>query len=187
LLRFPPVGARVPAEIPNPETIMNENSHRADGGPSQRSAEIGVALAVAGFAGIVIYGALLAGIDWGAEGPRAGFFPFYVGLLILGATLFNVVSFFLQPPKGLFAEWGQLRQVLSVVIPTTVYVFLVPWLGFYVASILLIAVFMKWLGEYRWGLVAAVSFGVPALAYLMFEKWFLVPLPKGPVEDFLGL
>jgi hypothetical protein len=46
---------------------------------------------------------------------------------------------------------------------------------------------MRWLGKYRWGLVAAVSFGVPALAYLMFEKWFLVPLPKGPLEDFLGL
>jgi putative tricarboxylic transport membrane protein len=166
---------------------MSENSHRAGDGPSQRSVEIGVAVAIAGFAGIVIYGALQAGINWGAEGPRAGFFPFYVALLILGATLFNLITIFLEPPQGLFAEWGQLRQVLSVVIPTTFYVFLVPWLGFYVASILLIAVFMKWLGKYRWGLVAAVSFGVPALAYFMFEKWFLVPLPKGPVEDFLGL
>jgi hypothetical protein len=74
-----------------------------------------------------------------------------------------------------------------VVIPTTFYVFLVPWLGFYVASFLLIAVFMKWLGKYNWALVAAVSLGVPLLAYLMFEKWFMVPLPKGPVEDFFGL
>jgi putative tricarboxylic transport membrane protein len=166
---------------------MSENSSRAGGGPSQRSVEIGVALAMVGFAAIVIYGALQAGINWGPEGPRAGFFPFYVALLILGASLFNLVSMFLEPPKGLFAEWGQLRQVLSVVIPTTFYVFLVPWLGFYVASFLLIAVFMKWLGKYNWALVAAVSLGVPLLAYLMFEKWFMVPLPKGPVEDFFGL
>jgi putative tricarboxylic transport membrane protein len=166
---------------------MSENSSRAAAGPSQRSVEIGVALFLLGFAGVVLYGALQAGIDWGAEGPRAGFFPFYVALLIIGASLFNLVSIFLVPPSGLFAEWGQLRQVLSVVIPTAVYVFLVPWLGFYVASILLIAVFMRWLGKYRWGPVAGVSFGVPALAYLMFEKWFLVPLPRGPVEDLLGL
>jgi hypothetical protein len=52
---------------------------------------------------------------------------------------------------------------------------------------LLIAVFMKWLGKYNWALVAGVSLGVPLLAYLMFEKWFMVPLPKGPVEDFFGL
>lgn len=166
---------------------MSENSQPAGVGPSQRSVEIGVALFLLGFAGITIYGALQAGIDWGAEGPRAGFFPFYVGLLIALASLYNLAAAVLAHEQGLFAEWGQLRQVLAVVIPTTIYVFLVPWLGLYVASIILIAVFMKWLGNYRWTIIAAVAIGVPALAYLMFEKWFLVPLPKGPVEDFFGL
>jgi putative tricarboxylic transport membrane protein len=64
---------------------------------------------------------------------------------------------------------------------------LVPWLGLYVSSLLLIAVFMKWLGRYGWALVAALAVGVPVAAYVMFEKWFLVPLPKGPIEDLLGL
>jgi hypothetical protein len=166
---------------------MSDNSDRAGVGPSQRSVEIGVALFLLIFAGIVIYGALLAGIDWGAEGPRAGFFPFYVALLISVASLYNLVSAIRNREQGLFAEWGQLRQVLAVVIPTTIYVLLVPWLGLYVSSIILIAVFMKWLGDYGWPLIAAVSIGVPVLAYVMFEKWFLVPLPKGPVEEFLGL
>ena len=87
----------------------------------------------------------------------------------------------------MFAEWGQLRQVLAVVIPTTIYVFLVPVLGMYVPSMLLIGVFMKWLGRYNWLTVLLVSVGVSVITYLMFEKWFLVPLPKGPVEDWLGL
>ena len=52
---------------------------------------------------------------------------------------------------------------------------------------LLIAVFMQWLGRYRWELVIAIAVGVPAIFYVMFEKWFLVPLPKGPIEDLLGL
>jgi len=34
---------------------------------------------------------------------------------------------------------------------------------------------------------AAVSIGTVVAIYLMFEKWFLVPLPKGPIEDFFGL
>jgi putative tricarboxylic transport membrane protein len=74
-----------------------------------------------------------------------------------------------------------------VIIPLAIYVALVPWLGLYVSSLLLIAVFMKWLGRYGWGLVAALAIGVPVAAYVMFEKWFLVPLPKGPLEDLLGL
>jgi putative tricarboxylic transport membrane protein len=166
---------------------MTESSQSTGKGPSQRTMEIGVAVAMLVFAGIVIYGALLAGINWGAEGPRAGFFPFYIGLMILAASVFNLARVLIDPPKRLFAEWGQLRQVVSVIVPLAVYVALVPWLGLYVSSLLLIAVFMKWLGRYGWGLVAALAIGVPAAAYVMFEKWFLVPLPKGPIEDLLGL
>jgi len=89
--------------------------------------------------------------------------------------------------REVFAEWGQIRQVLSVVIPTTIYVFAVPILGMYVSSGLLIAVFMKWIGRYSWPIVLALSIGVPLATFLMFERWFLVPLPKGPLEDWLGL
>jgi len=79
------------------------------------------------------------------------------------------------------------RQVLVVVVPTTVYVFMVPVIGMYVSSLLLIAAFMKFLGHYRWPLTLAVAIGVTVGTYLMFEKWFLIPLPKGPIEDLLGL
>jgi len=166
---------------------MTDSSHSSGAGPSHRAVEIGVAVAMLLFAAIVMYGAWLAGINWGAEGPRAGFFPFYVGLSILLATAVNLAQALTSERKKLFAEWGQLRQVLSVVIPTAVYVALVPWLGLYAASFLLIAVFMKWLGRYGWTLTLGVAAGVPLTAFLAFEKWFLVPLPKGPIEDLLGL
>ena len=32
----------------------------------------------------------------------------------------------------------------------------------------------------------AVGIGVPLALFLMFERWFLVPLPKGPLEALLG-
>ncbi len=166
---------------------MTDSSPVSGAGPSHRAVEIGVAIAMLLFAAIVIYGAWLAGINWGAEGPRAGFFPFYVGLAILLATVVNLAHALATDGKKLFADWDQLRQVLSVVIPAAVYVALVPWIGLYLASFLLIAVFMKWLGRYNWGLTLAVAIAVPVLAFLMFEKWFLVPLPKGPIEDLFGL
>ena len=168
---------------------MSEAVNNSGGtGPSHRSVEIGVALGMALLAVIGIFGSINVGIGWAAEGPQAGFFPFYVSLIVLVSCAVNLVGIWREPSMGkLFAEWVQLRQVLAVVAPTTVFVFLVPVLGMYVSSTLLIGVFMKWLGRYRWPLVLAVSIGVPVVTFLMFEKWFLVPLPKGPVEDWLGL
>ena len=166
---------------------MRKGSLSAKAGPSHRAVEIGVALATTGFAVIFIIGSLRAGINWGAEGPRAGFFPFYIGLFILLASMVNLFSAFVDSPREkLFAEWGQLLRVLSVIIPTAVFVGIIPTLGIYVSSAMLIALFMKWLGKYRWSIVAAISIGVPIGTFLVFEKWFLVPLPKGPVETMLG-
>jgi hypothetical protein len=98
----------------------------------------------------------------------------------------NIVQAYGERERGLFAEWGQLRQVMAVVIPTTVYVFVLPFTGIYLASVVLIVGFMMWLGKYRLPLSLAVGIGVPLALFLMFEKWFLVPLPKGPIETMLG-
>ena len=167
---------------------MNETVKETGGaGPSHRGVEIGVAIAMAILALIGIYGSIKVGIGWGAEGPRAGFFPFYVSLAVLISCAVNITKVVLVADDGsLFAEWGQIRQVMAVVVPTAVYVAAIPFLGIYVASALLIIAFMKWLGKYNWLMSIAVGVVVPILTFLMFEVWFLVPLPKGPLENFLG-
>ena len=33
----------------------------------------------------------------------------------------------------------------------------------------------------------ALRLGLQVVIYVTFEKWFLVSLPKGPLEDLLGL
>jgi putative tricarboxylic transport membrane protein len=167
---------------------MTDEIHGLRGaGPTQRSVEIGVAVAMAVFSLIVLAGSVQAGIGWGAEGPKAGFVPFYVGLTILGSSVINFGAILsVRSDKRLFAEWSQLAKVMSMLVPTSIYVALIPWIGIYVASMLLIAVFMRWLGRYGWGLVTAISLGVPLVTFVVFEKWFLVPLPKGPIEAALG-
>lgn len=167
---------------------MNETVQETGGtGPSHRSVEIGVAGFMALLALIGIYGSIKVGVGWADDGPRAGFFPFYVSLLVLISCAVNIYAVLATPDKGrIFAEWGQLRQVLSVLVPTIVYVGLVPYIGIYVASALLIAFFMRLFGKYSWIVAAAVSVVVPILTFLMFEIWFLVPLPKGALERMLG-
>jgi len=164
---------------------MTTNSPGA--GPLHKTVEAGVTVAIALFGVIVIIGSIKAGINWGAEGPRAGFFPFYIGIAIVAASAINLWNGLREDNDSLFAEWGQLRQVLSVVVPTAIYVGVMPFTGLYLASMVFIAWFMRWLGKYNWLTVAAISIGMPVITYLIFERWFLVPLPKGPVEEWLGL
>jgi hypothetical protein len=159
----------------------------SNAGPSHRLVESGVALMIGAFGALVVYGSIKAGINWGAEGPRAGFFPFYIGLFIVVSSAINLAHAFNDKHAGLFAEWGQLGHVLSVVIPTAIYVGVMPFTGLYLASMIFIGWFMRWLGKYRWLTVAAIAIGTPLITYIVFERWFLVPLPKGPIEDLLGL
>src|SRR6478736_7143323 len=128
---------------------MTTNSQDA-AGPTHKLVEAGTTLLIALFGVIVIFGSVKAGSNWGAEGPRAGFFPFYVGIFIVAASAINLRDALRDANGRLFAKWGQLRQVMSVVIPTAIYVGSMPFVGLYVASMVFIAWFMRWLGHYRW-------------------------------------
>ncbi len=165
---------------------MSERSG-SNSGPAHKTLEAAMALLIGAFGLVVIFGSVKAGINWGAEGPRAGFFPFYVGIAIVVASVINLWNAQRDDDGRLFAEWGQLRQVMSVVVPTAIYVGAMPFIGLYVASTVFIAWFMRWLGGYRWLTTIAVAVGMPVVTYLVFERWFLVPLPKGPLEEWLGL
>ena len=124
------------------------------------------------------------GIGWADDGPRPGYFPFYLGLIICVSSLVNVVRALLVPEakNKTFVEVGQLKMVLTVLVPTAIYVAAVSWIGIYVASAVFIGFFMRWLGKYAWWKVAAVSLGTVVAFFLIFEIWFQVPLPKGPLE-----
>ena len=168
---------------------MSDQSHPAETGPSQRSVEIAVALGTLAFGIIVLIGSLQVGIDWGVEGPKPGFFPFYVSLFIIVASLYNLLQATSLGgiKQGLFSSVDQLKHVMSVVVPATIYVALVPFLGMYVSSMLLIGVFMMWIGKYGVWKMLPIAIGVPVVVYVVFERYFQIPLPKGPIEYWLGL
>jgi hypothetical protein len=91
-----------------------------------------------------------------------------------------------SPNLATFVEKGQLVSVLRVLIPTAIFVGLIPYLGLYVSGALFIAAFMMWIGKYNLLWAIPVSVGVPLFLFVLFEIWFLITLPKGPVENALG-
>ena len=86
----------------------------------------------------------------------------------------------------MFVSWAKLKPVLAMLLPTIAYVVLIRLVGIYVASAVFIAAFMLWQGHYRMLPALGVAIGVPVVVFLLFEMWFLVPLPKGPIERMLG-
>ncbi|HTM61306.1 MAG TPA: tripartite tricarboxylate transporter TctB family protein [Burkholderiales bacterium] len=157
--------------------------------PRQKSAELVVAALFFLAGAVVVYDSVRLGARWAEDGPQAGYLPFYVGLLVCASALVNFVIALVnrKDAERDFVELGKLKLVLAVLVPAVIYVALISWIGIYVASVIFIAFFMRWLGKYAWWKVAVVSVGVMVAFFLIFEVWFLVPLPKGPVENLLGV
>ncbi len=151
--------------------------------------EVVVALLFVALGALVIVDSLRVGAGWGDDGPRAGYFPFYVGALMALAGVANLLIALRQRWVGSrpFVSRTGLGHVLHVLVPTAIFAAAIALAGLYAASALFIAWFMLWHGRFRWYSAAAVALGVPLVLFLVFERWFLVPLPKGPLEAMLGL
>ena len=139
---------------------------------------------------LVVWDSRRLGAEWGSDGPQAGYFPFYIGVMILVASAANLVAALMKPGRESFVSRSQLKMVVIVMVPYALYVALIAnpvySLGIYEASVIFIAGFMRYLGKYRWPKIAVVSIGTMVAFFLMFEVWFKVPLPKGPIEALLG-
>ncbi len=164
----------------------NEQQHSA---ASVRAVEIGVAAVVFLFGAVVVFDSYRLGAGWGEDGPRAGYFPFYIGLLICVSSAVIFVRGLRNSSLAAksFVSREALKKILTVLVPTVAYVVLLKFLGFYVASTVYIAYFMWQLGKYPWIKIVPVAVGVSVVFFLIFEVWFQVPLPKGPLEAALGL
>lgn len=138
---------------------------------------------------LVITDSLRVGIDWASDGPRAGYFPFYIGIGLAGTALALLLTQLRRwrQDTRVFAEHGQLASVWMVFWPMVIYVGLISPLGMYVSSMVLILYFMRRHGHFGWLASALTSVLVMAGIYAVFELWFMVPLPKGPVESLVGL
>jgi len=140
----------------------------------------------------VIYQALQLGAGWGIEGPESGFFPFWLSILLAITSIVLFVQSLRIRSEEPFVTREQLIPVLKVLGPLAGFVLITdppgPWsgLGLYVAGGLYLGFYMRWVGGHDWRTVIALAASVPVITFLIFETWFLVPMPKGPVESWFG-
>lgn len=145
---------------------------------------------------IAIYGAAELGYAWEDHGPQAGYFPFYVGLLLVAASLWNLSRAFLaergQPAAAAAAEEpflprDQLKRVAGFTAALLVFVLATLFLGIYVGATGYIAWSAWRQGGYRLPLSLGIGAGFSLALYLIFETVFRIPLLKGPIEPLLGI
>lgn len=129
------------------------------------------------------------GAGWTTDGPGAGYFPFYIGLILTISSLGILYQALVSKSRNtaVFVDAEQLKRVLSVLLPAAVYVLAVAFLGLYVASAIYIALFMLILGKYSWVKAVIAALVVNIVFFLMFEVWFKVPLFKGSLDPLRAL
>jgi putative tricarboxylic transport membrane protein len=147
--------------------------------------------------GVVIVDAVRLGIGWGTEGPRSGFFPFWLAIILVACGAGVLVQTLRRSAPRPFVTRERLVPVLTMLGPAVGFVILktgvtvggitlLPAVGLYVAAAIYLAFSMRWLGNHRWSVIAVLAIGLPVVTFLIFERWFLVPMPKGPLEAWLG-
>jgi hypothetical protein len=155
-----------------------------------KRAEIICALALLTLAGIGIAEAIRLGSGWGPAGPRAGFFPFWLSLILGVCSVMILVKATRmdptrEPAQKPFVTKVQLKPVLAVFLPMTAAVALTEVIGFYLMSTLYLAFFMRWMGRHSWPLIILVSVLFPVASLFILERWFLIPMPKGILGERL--
>src|SRR5260221_14316061 len=105
-----------------------------------------------------------------------------------GASLYGLLAVFLERAgaQRVFVNRDQLRRVMQVFVPTFLFCLAMQWLGLYVASFLLVAGFMRFIGRIAWWKSLVTSFLFALIMFLTFEVAFDVIMPKGPVEAVFG-
>ena len=147
-----------------------------------KRAEVLVATGLLVIAVVVLAQALRLGPGWGEDGPLAGFFPFWLAV-VLGVSSLWILGRTLRTPgdaraRPFFPPGGR-RLVLTVFLPMAGAIALLEVVGFYLAALVYLVVYVRLTGRQGWALTLAVGILFPLVTFFVFERWFLIPLPKG--------
>ena len=176
---------------PEIEIVVDDPTAPSDSSPAvttTRTVEVIVYLLLLGLALLLGFDNWRSGIGWAREGPQTGYLPFYLCVILAGASLYGLgVAFVRRANRATtFVTRDQLRRVLQVFIPTFLFCVLTQWLGLYVASFLLVAGFMLVIGRIAWWKSLLTSFLFAFAMFATFDLAFDVIMPKGPIEALFG-
>src|SRR5262245_66114377 len=97
---------------------------------THRGVDMVVAILIIALGGLVMYDSYQVGIGW-ESGPQSGYFPFYIGVLMMLASIVTLVQATVGGSTETFVEWPSFKRVLTVFVPAALFVAAIPSLGFF--------------------------------------------------------
>lgn len=166
-------------------TAPEENSPAVT---SNRNVDVAVSLLLLALAIVLAWDNWRTGASWDSTGPEPGYFPFYLSVILGGASLYGIGAAFLSSKEAVetFVTRAQLRRVMAVFVPTLLFCIAMQFLGIYVASFLLIVGFMRIVGKIAIWKSLLTAFLFSAVMFVTFDIVFDVLMPKGPLEAAFG-
>jgi putative tricarboxylic transport membrane protein len=155
---------------------------------TRRVVDAVVSLLLLALAALLAFDNWRTGNGWDSTGPQAGYFPFYLSIILGAACVYGLAKEYLdrKQASGVFVTQEQFGRVLRVFFPTLAFCLATQWLGLYAASFLLVAGFMMYVGRIAaWKSLLTAALFVLAM-FVTFDIAFDVIMPKGPLEALFG-
>jgi len=176
---------------PEVEIVVDDPTAPAEDSPAVTTNRIATAVTLfllLALAALLAFDNWRTGMSWDSTGPQAGYFPFYLSLVLAAACLYGIVKEFLARGEAAesFVTRDQLRRVSQVFVPSLLFCLAMQWLGLYVASFLLIAGFMIFVGRIAAWKSLLTAFLFSLIMFVTFQIAFDVIMPKGPLEALFG-
>lgn len=137
---------------------------------------------------LVAVDSLRLGSGWGMEGPKPGFFPFLMAVIMILGSVMVVRKVLAKPGKNALEQFlprESIKPVLVVLIPACLMILLTEVVGLYVAGMIYLSAYIRWVGDFRWRVALTIGILTPLAFYYVFEKLFLIPMPAGLYGNLL--
>jgi len=123
------------------------------------------------------------------KGPGSGFWPFWLSLGMLLASITTLVRWFLRAtPESRSSELYMSRASLTVVGTSVGALLLllvgIHTVGIYISLLIFLFLYVKILGNHSWATTIFLVLGVPVAVFALFEWALQIPLPKAVTEEW---
>ncbi len=117
------------------------------------------------------------------KAPGAGFFPFFVGLFMLGVGILLMLGYLTGKRaadlSGAMFSKSELGRYLGMIASFCAWLLFMPWLGFIIMTFLASYAFAKIMGLEGWLRPGVLAFCSSVFIYFLFDVWFYADLPRG--------
>lgn len=118
------------------------------------------------------------------KNPGAGFFPFYLGIILGLLSINNFAKAIAQTKKAVETimtldtdiNW---KNIIFTVVVLFSYPLLLDILGFLLSTFLFTVLFLRFINPQRWLVVLGMGGAVAIIFYFVFQYWLKIQFPSG--------